>query len=189
MPFLVRGVNHLLHQSPGATELLRQHTGQIVRFATGLNQWDFQISDDGDLIESVTESPDAIVNISAGLAARLPFLGRDALRDADFRGDPALLSTLNNVFSNLTWDVEAELAPLIGDIAAHRATGVARNAFHTVHHAAHSLQGNVSEYVVEEIELMARKVDVSRFNDEVDDLVDKVARLETRINRLDASSL
>lgn len=189
MPVFVRGLNHLLHQSLGAIELLRPHTGQIVRFATGPKQWDFQISHEGELVEIVTESPDAIVNISPGLVARLPFLGRDALRDADFRGDPALLNTLNNVFSNLTWDVEAELAPLIGDIAAHRATEVARTAFHAARHAVRSLQGNVSEYVVEEIELMARKVDVSRFNHEVDELVDKVARLEARIRRLDASSL
>ena len=188
MSFFIRGVNHLLHQSPGATERLRPHAGQVVRFATGFNQWDFQIADDGELMTIVTESPDAVVNISPGLVARLPFLGRDALRDADFRGDPALLNSLNNVFSNLTWDVEAQLAPLIGDIAAHQATGVARNAFHTVRHAIRSLQGNVSEYVVEEIELMARKVDVSRFNHEVDELVDKVARLEARIRRLASSS-
>lgn len=188
MPFFIPGLNRLLNRSPGATEQLRHHAGQVVRFDTGFKQWDVQIADDGALRETVTESPDALINLPPSLLARLPFSGRNALRDADFRGDPALLHTLDKVFGDLSWDVEADLAPLIGESAAHRAMTTGRDVLRTVRHAAVSLQGNVSEYIVEEIELMARKVDVNRFNQEVDALVDEVARLEARIRRLDAPS-
>lgn len=159
-----------------------------MRFDTGLKQWDVQIADDGALQGIITESPDAIIHLPPSLLARLPFSGRNALRDAEFQGDPALLHTLDKVFGDLSWDVEADLAPLIGDSAAHRASTLGRDVLRTVRHAAVSLQGNVSEYIVEEIELMARKVDVNRFNQEVDALVDEVARLEARIRRLDAPS-
>lgn len=188
MPFFIRGLNHLLNQNAGATELLRHHAGQVVRFDTGFKQWNVQIADDGVLQEIVGDSPDAIIHFPPSLLARLPFLGRNALRDADFKGDPALLHTLDKVFGDLSWDVEADLAPLIGESAAHRALTAGRDVLRTARHAADSLQANVSEYIVEEIELMARKVDVNRFNREVDTLVDEVARLEARIRRLDTPS-
>ena len=186
--FFTRGLNRLLERSPGATEQLRPHAGQTVRFDTGFKQWDVQIADDGALLEIVTESPDATISLPPSLLARLPFSGRDALRDADVKGDPALLHTLDKVFGDLSWDVEADLAPLIGERAAHRASTLGREVRRTVQQASAALQANVSEYIVEEIELMARKVDVSRFNGEVDTLVDEVERLEARIRRLEASA-
>lgn len=186
MLFITRCLNRLLQRSPGATEQLRQHAGQTVRFDAGFKQWDVQIADDGALVEIVTESPDATLSLSPGVLARLPFSGRDALRAADVKGDPALLHTLDKVFGDLSWDVEADLAPLIGEGAAHRANTLGREIRGTVRHAAAALQANVSEYIVEEIEWMARKVDVSRFNDEVDALGDEVALLEARIRRLEA---
>ena len=118
----------------------------------------------------------------------MPFLGRGAIRHADYSGDPELLNTLNQVFSNLNWDMEAQLAPVFGDIVAHRISSVARGAMHSLRQAAQSLQYNASEYVVEEIELVARKVDVTRFNREVDGLADDVARLEARLARMEIIS-
>lgn len=184
----MRGLNRLLERSPGATEQLRQHAGQIIRFDTGFKQWDIQIAEDGAFREIVTESPDATIPLPPSLLARLPFSGRSALRNADVRGDPALLHTLDKVFGDLSWDVEVDLAPLIGESAAHRASTLGREVRRTVQNAAAALQANVSEYIVEEIELMARKVDVNRFNREVDTVVDEVARLEARIGRLEASA-
>jgi ubiquinone biosynthesis accessory factor UbiJ len=48
---------------------------------------------------------------------------------------------------------------------------------------------NASEYVVEEAELMARGVDVARFNREVDTLADDAARLDARLRQLEARPL
>lgn len=182
----IRVLNHLLEHSPGAIEQLRHHAGQTVRFDTGFKLWDLQIADDGVFRETVTESPDATIPLPASLLARLPFSGREALRDADVRGNPALLHTLDKVFGDLSWDVEADLAPLIGESAAHRASSLGHEVRRTLQRATGALQANVGEYIVEEIELMARKVDVSRFNREVDTVVDEVARLEARIRRLEA---
>lgn len=183
-----RGLNYLLQQSPNASELLSRHAGQHVRFDLIVLALDFRITHTGSLVEAVSAIPDALLRITPNLFSQLPFLGRDAIRHADYSGDPALLNTLNQVFSNLNWDMEAQLAPVFGDIVAHRVSTVARGAVRGLRQAVHSLQYNASEYVVEEIELVARKVDVNRFNREVDGLTDDVARLEARLTRTEINT-
>lgn len=180
-----RSLNHLLLQSPGATEALLRHAGRSVRFDLTLAQFDFRIADDGCFSEAAVDVPDAIIRPTPALLTRLPFFGRDAWRFAEYSGDPALLATLDRVFKQLNWDVEADLAPLIGDIAAHRLHALGRNALAGAAHTASALGHNASEYVVEEAELMARGIDVARFNREVDALADDVARLEARLRLLE----
>lgn len=181
-----RSLNHLLRQSPGAAEALRRHAGCSVRFDLTLARFDFRIGDDGYFSEGMVETPDAVIRPTAALLTRLPFFGREALRDADYSGDPALLATLDRVFKQLDWDVEADLAPIVGDVAAHRLHAFGRDALAGLAHTFSALGHNASEYVVEEAELMARGVDVDRFNHEVDLLADDVARLDARLRRLEA---
>ena len=184
--FFERSLNHLLLQSPGATEALRRHAGRSVRFDLTLAQFDCRIGDDGCFSEAVVDTPDAILRPTPALLARLPFFGRDAWRFAEYSGDPALLATLDRVFKQLNWDVEADLAPLVGDIAAHRLHTMGRDTLAGIAHTASALGHNASEYLVEEAELMARGVDVARFNHEVDLLADDVARLDARLRLLEA---
>ena len=183
-----RSLNHLLQQSPGAAEALVRHAGRSVRFDLTLAQFDFRIADDGCFSEAAIDTPDALIRPTPALVARLPFFGRDALRHADYSGDPALLATLDRVFKQLSWDVEADLAPLVGDIAAHRLHTFGREVLDGFAHTAAALGHNASEYVVEEAEMMARGVDVARFNREVDTLADDAARLEARLKRLESGA-
>ena len=178
-----RSLNHLLRQSPGAAESLVRHAGASVRFDLTLARFDFRIADDGCFSEAVVDVPDAIIRPPPALLTRLPFFGRDALRHADYSGDPALLATLDRVFKQLSWDLEADLAPRIGDIAAHRLATLGHDALAGLTHTVSAFGHNVGEYVVEEAELMARGVDVSRFSREVDQLSDDVARLEARLRQ------
>lgn len=180
-----RSLNHLLRQSPGAAEVLRRHRGRSVRFDLVAAQFDLRIADDGYFSESVVDVPDAVIRPTASLLARLPFFGREALRDADYSGDSALLHSLDQVFRSLEWDAEADLAPLVGDISAHRIAGAGQEVLKTLQNSARALGQNTSEYLVEEIELMARKVDVARFNRAVDTLADDVARLEASLAQLE----
>ncbi len=182
-----RGLNDLLQHSPNASALLSRHAGQHVRFDLIVLTLDFRITDTGSLTEAASAIPDALLRITPNLFSQLPFLGRAALRHADYSGDPELLNTLNQVFSNLHWDMEAQLAPLLGDIVAHRVGIVARGGIQGLRQAVQSLHYNASEYIVEEIELVARKVDVARFNREVDGLADDVARLEARLARIETN--
>jgi ubiquinone biosynthesis protein UbiJ len=180
-----RSLNHLLRQSPGSSEALCRHAGCSVRFDLTLTQLDFRIADDGCFSEAVVDTPDAVIRPTPALLARLPFFGREALRHADYSGDPALLATLDRVFRQLDWDVEADLAPVVGDIAAHRLHGLGRDALASLGQVFSAFGHNASEYVVEEAELMARGVDVARFNHNVDVLADDVARLDARLRLLE----
>lgn len=184
---LVRGLNHLLEQNPGSTGLLSQHAGQHVRIDLGFNQVDLQIADDGYLIASATTSPDALLRATPELITRLPFMGRAALRHADYSGDAALLQTLDKAFHTLRWDIEAELAPLLGDMVAHRIGTASQQVLRALRQAGQSLGTSASEYVVEEIELVAREHDVARFNHAVDALVDDASRLEARLAQIESS--
>ncbi len=180
-----RSLNHLLRQSPGACEALCRHAGRSVRFDLTLAHYDCRIADDGCFSEAAVDAPDAVIRPTSALVARLPFFGREALRLAEYSGDPALLATLDRVFGQLSWDVEADLAPVIGDIAAHRLHAFGRDALAGLAHTFSALGRNASEYVVEEAELMARGVDVARFNRGVDALADDVARLDARLRLLE----
>jgi ubiquinone biosynthesis protein UbiJ len=179
-----RSLNHLLRQAPGTAEALVRHAGMSVRLDLALGQFDLRIADDGYFSEAPIATPDAVIRATPALVARLPFFGREALRHADYSGDAALLATLERVFGQLDWDVEADLAPWIGDIAAHRLHALGRDMATGVARLAAAFGRNVGEYVVEEAELMARKVDVDRFNRAVDTLADDTARLEARLRRL-----
>ena len=181
-----RSLNHLLLQTPGATDALARHAGASVRFDLAFAQLDFRIADDGCFSEAAVEAPDAVIRPTVSLLSRLPFFGRDALRDADTRGDPALLATLDRVFKQLQWDVEADLAPLVGDVLAHRLHRAGLAAFDRVGGAFAALARNAGEYAVEEADMLARGVDVARFNAEVDELADAVSRLEARMKSFDA---
>ncbi len=180
-----RSLNHLLRQASGAAEALARHTGAGVRFDLTLTRFDFRIADDGYFSAAAIIVPDAVIRPTAALITRLPFFGRDALRDADYSGDPALLATLDRVFRQLDWDVEADLAPLVGDIAAHRLNTIGRQAFAGIAHTVTAFGQNASEYLVEEAEWVARGVDVARFNRAVDVLADDAARLDARLRQLE----
>ncbi|MDP1929293.1 MAG: hypothetical protein Q8K62_12390 [Thiobacillus sp.] len=181
-----RSLNHLLRQAPGASEALLRHAGASVRFDLTLAQVDFIIAADGYFSEAPIDTPNAVIRPTPALVARLPFFGREALRHADYSGDPALLATLDRVFKQLNWDIEADLAPLVGDIAAHRLHAAGRDVLAGIAHTASALGRNASEYIVEEAELMARGVDVARFNHAVDTLADDAERLEARLNLMQA---
>ncbi len=183
-----RSLNHLLRQTPGAAETLVRHAGCSVRFDFPVAQFDFRIADDGCFSAAAVDTPDAVVRPTPALVARLPFFGREALRQADYSGDPALLAALDRVFRQLNWDIEADLAPLVGDIVAHRLHALGRDALTGLARTFSALGHNAGEYVVEEAEMMARGVDVARFNRDVDSLADDVARLDARLTRLESDA-
>lgn len=183
-----RSLNHLLRQSPGASDALARHAGASVRFDLGVVRYDARIADDGYFSEAVVDLPNATIRTTAALVARLPFLGREAFRLAEYEGDDALLATLDRVFRQLEWDVEADLAPWVGDLAAHRLHAFGRALLDGLGDAVTAAGVNLSEYLVEEAELMARRVDVDRFAAEVDRLVDDVARFEARLRLLESDA-
>ncbi|ARU04455.1 hypothetical protein CCO03_06980 [Comamonas serinivorans] len=122
-------VNHLLMQEPEAQQRLLGQQGRSVRLAwrslnaqvriTPAGLLELSDAPEADLILTVTdESPLELVKSAATGQ-------RPAVR---IEGDVQLAADINWLVDNLRWDVEEDLARVIGDGPAHAVGNVARSA-------------------------------------------------------------
>ncbi|SHF60728.1 ubiquinone biosynthesis protein UbiJ [Lampropedia hyalina DSM 16112] len=121
-------VNHVLQQEPQAQERLATQRGKAVFISwrqfhmqvkitpAGLLDLDEDHATNHLLLEITETSPSA--------------LARDAIHGQKppirIAGDVQLASELNWVIDNVRWDLEDDLARLIGDVPAHKVSNVAR---------------------------------------------------------------
>ena len=181
---LASGLNRAFGQAPGARATLARHAGKTIALDMVLSRVSLNIEADGTLRLSATSAPDAVVFIDPGLLAQLPFKGKAAFREARTEGDAEVLSAFNDAFSQVSMDAEAELASMFGPVVGFRLTEAGRAFGQWVSQATTDTARTVAEYAVEESPMLASKLDVERFNHEVDVLRDDVARLEARLNQL-----
>jgi ubiquinone biosynthesis protein UbiJ len=183
------GLNHLLQQQPWAAERLRPFAGQVVEFrCPPFPELRVRIADSGLLDRAQAEAASTlVVKLTPGA---LPFLlARDetARRQVEIEGSADLASAVDNLFRNLTWDVEEDLSRVFGDIVAHRLASGGRAFAAWQREAVLRLGENLAEYWTEEQPLLARPADIENFCRNVDTLRDDVARLEKRIEHLSSS--
>jgi ubiquinone biosynthesis protein UbiJ len=183
------GLNHLLQQQPWAAERLRPFAGQVVEFrCPPFPELRLRIADSGLLDRAQAEAASTlVVKLTPGA---LPFLlARDetARRQVEIEGSADLASAVDNLFRNLTWDVEEDLSRVFGDIVAHRLASGGRAFAAWQREAVLRLGENLAEYWTEEQPLLARPADIENFCRNVDTLRDDVARLEKRIEHLSSS--
>lgn len=189
MPFLqsllLRALNHLIQGSPWAAERLRPFAGQQVRIDGTPLPVLLAIAGDGHFAPG-DEAADAAVTITLppDFAFRLLVDREQLFASARLAGTADLAETLAFVFRHLRWDVEADLARVVGDIAAHRLVRTGRGVLHWQQDAQARLWSNVAEYLSEEQRLLATPADIEAFARDVATLRDDVARLEKRLQAL-----
>ncbi len=126
---LILLLNHVLLQEPVAAQRLRRHAGQTV-----LVQWQVfsiqlivtpaglfdlgQAGQNADLRLDITEP-------SAGELAQAALRGDKP--DVRIDGDVLLAAEVNWLVDHVRWDIEEDLARLVGDAPAHLVAGVARS--------------------------------------------------------------
>ncbi len=187
-PLVLQAINHLLEQNPGAAEGLTRHAGKTVRLDGRLFTLDAAISADGALIDSASAAPDATIRLDPKLLLGLPVSGRAAFKTLDSEGDAGLLAELNRIFQTLRWDSEADLAPLVGDMAAHRLAAGAQALQAWAQQNRASTLTTLAEYFTEEQPLLANRPQAEQFYRDVDALRDDAARLEARLKLLEQGS-
>lgn len=185
---ITAGLNRVFTQTPGAADALSRHAGKTIALDWIVSRLTLRIDTDGALHMEATAAPDAVIFVSPGLIAQLPFKGKAAFREARTEGDAELLSAFNDAFSQINLDAEAELASVFGPIAGFRLAEAGRTFSQWVGQAATGTARSLAEYAVEESPMLASKIDVARFNHDVDTLRDDVVRLEARLSRLLASA-
>ncbi len=183
---LARVLAHLLDGQPWLRETLAPFAGRHARIEVFPFGTDLEIGQDGSLAPSppAAAEPDARVILTPFAAARWLAGDTGARREVDVRGDAALAAALQSVFAELRWDIEEDLSRLVGDVAAHRLVGGAREFAAWQRRSARDLMDSTVEYLVEERRLLASPAQVRTWSRAVDTLRDDVERLAKRIDRL-----
>lgn len=179
-------LNHLLQGEPWAQDRLRLFAGSRVCIEAGPLQLNLRIASGGLFAPADPESAAADVTVTLPVDTPIRLLvDRPALLSAArLAGSADLAESLAFVFRNLRWDVEGDLAGLVGDIPARRLVQAGSQIARQVQVGGRRLAENLAEYASEDSSLLAARRDIAAFAGAVDGLRDDVARLEKRLAAL-----
>jgi len=126
---LVLFLNHVLMQEPQAQARLTRQTGRVVRLQWRSLSMQVRITPAG-LLEL---APDTAHDLLFTLLDDSPLaLAKGALRGerpaVHIEGDVQLAGDINWLVDNVRWDVEDDLARVVGGAAAHQIARIARGA-------------------------------------------------------------
>jgi ubiquinone biosynthesis protein UbiJ len=180
------GLNLLLDSEAWARERLAPFAGEVLELrAPPLPALRFEVAADGRLAPAAAEAA-ASLTITAGpgaLAAALQ--GEEQLmRAVDVSGNARFASEVMFLFRHLRWDAEEAAAKVVGDVAAHRLAGFAREAAAWHADAARRIAGSLVEYATEEKPLLVKRGELAGLSSAQAQLRDSLERLEKRIARL-----
>jgi len=146
-------VNHVLASEPVAPQRLREHAGRCIQLqfehwptllpmlpptafritAAGLVEWcGAEVPADPELRVAVDASNPALM-FARSLVGERPHI--------EVAGDAAFATDINWLFDNLRWDVQDDLARIVGDAPAREITRLGRAVAAAVREAAHALDG------------------------------------------------
>jgi ubiquinone biosynthesis protein UbiJ len=178
-------INHILAATPLARERLAKFAGKTAVFRVGPVTVALTVQTTGEVTRAVPQAQrDLEVRMSPFLLPRLAANDEAAMREVEMAGDSELAHEIAYLAKNLRWDVEEDLSSFVGDIIAHRLVGGAKAAADYGRDTADRLAAGAAEYWTEEDKLIASRVKVEQFGEEVDAFRDAVERLEKRIDRL-----
>jgi ubiquinone biosynthesis protein UbiJ len=183
---VVAFLNHLLESAPWARERLMPFAGRTWRVTLApLPDLAFVVRETGLLDPSDAPDPHLVVTLTPAALPKLARRDETVLREMTFSGDAELAAALQFLARHLEWDVEEDLSRVVGDVAAHRIAGSARDFVAWQQEAALRLGQNLAEYLTEEAGVLAAPAEVAGFVRAVDELRDAVERLEKRIERIE----
>ena len=181
----VRALNHVLENEGWARQRLGIHAGQTLRIEGGPFAVSLTVGDGGMFCAAAEGEAAAVaVEFSSDAPFRLLSEHGDIFAAAHLTGSATFAETLAFVFRNLRWDVEADLADIVGDIPARRIARAAAAGLAWHRAAIARLGANVTEFATEESGLVVPTRELAEFGSAVDLVRDDLARLEKRIARL-----
>jgi ubiquinone biosynthesis protein UbiJ len=184
-PF-VRALNHLLDAEPWARARLAPHAGETIEFrAPPLPRLRFAIAAEGRLERAPGEAaPALVVTLTPGLLPAAAKGEEHLLRAIEATGDDKLAAELRFLARHLRWDVEEDVAALVGDVAAHRLVGMARQVAAWHGEAARRVAEGLAEYASGEGQLLVPRTEMAALAAAAARLRDDLERLEQRIEQL-----
>ncbi len=190
---LEKAINAVLALDPLARKRLARHHGKVIGIhLRGPEITLYFIPDEKGGLQlqgSIEGEPDALLSgspldlIRSGdkeSGSGQLFSGRVTIT-----GDTALAHDFGATLAGLEIDWEEQLSKFTGDLIAHEAGNLARQALAYAEQTGERLALDLGEYLTEEARLLPHPNEVEEFVAEVDRLRDDTERLEARINRLE----
>jgi ubiquinone biosynthesis protein UbiJ len=188
MEALVAFLAHVLAQHPQAAARLRAHAGRAVRIDAGAFSLTIAIGADGGIAKASPEqAPDVGFRLDP---AHWPLFFSDpegALKMVRLDGDAELAQLIGTLMREVRWDAEEDLSRVIGDVPAFRAMQALRAFTGWGREAAQRLAGNTAAFLADEEAVLVRREAAERFAAGVAEARDACARLEKRIELLEAA--
>lgn len=177
---------HLLEQNAWARERLAAFAGE--HFVIDVPPWPklhCAIDADGHVREADPASPvDARLLVTPDALLRTLVVEPRSGEAWRGEGNPELVATLRTVLPRLEWDLEADLARLLGDVLGYRAGKALRQVASNQGEAAWRLAGAAAEYLSEERALVVSRARFAQLTQDIQHLADAVERLAERIGRI-----
>lgn len=186
---LLLGLNHLLQGAEWARLRLRPFSGQVLKIQLTPLTFSLGVTQEG-LFCRAEQAAQASVSITLPGTAPLLILQDSSLvlQQAGISGNAEFAETLSFIFRNLSWDVEADLAPLVGDMLAHRLVQTGKALKARLAKSTGNLAANCLEYARDEVELLVDTRRQEQITRDIGTLRDDTARLEKRIQFLERKS-
>jgi len=177
-------VNRLLDTESWARERLARFAGDTVELVPlPLPPLRVTILADGR-VQPGGETPSLTLQIGPGALFALARGEEEFLRAVQMSGNARLAQEVASLARHLRWDVEEELSRLVGDVAAHRIAGAARDFAAWQVDAVRRIATSAADFLAEETRLLVRREEQVSHARSVAELRDALARLEKRIERL-----
>lgn len=180
---LVAALNRLLEAEGWARSRLAPFAGETVELrAPPLPALRFAVQEDGRI--AAGGPPTLILTLRPETLPALLKGEEHLMRSVGVEGNERLAQEVLFLARHLRWDAEEELSRLVGDAAAHRLAGLARDLVAWQLDAGRRLAAGFMEYAQEEARLLAPRAGYAAFAADVARLRDALERLEKRIERL-----
>lgn len=182
-------INHLIRQEPQAEERMRAHIGKHLALHIAGRTAVFQIAPTGEFAPRQTQEqaqlPELKLDIdpTAVLASR--WRGQAlGLAGVCITGDAEFAQAVSWLFGHLRWDAEDDLAPLFGDLAAHRLARAGREALAQGRRLRLQAEADTKDWLTEAPRALVGRVELTACSVELAQLRDATARLEKRVQIL-----
>lgn len=186
-----RLLNGLLAREDWAQERLSRHTGKSLRFVVAPWQINLCIRADGKVeVSDPAIVPDVTLTLPREKLGQLPAILRQGDTDEitallHIQGEAGLAQVVSELARGLRWDIEDDLARVVGDVAAVRLVGAVRGLTHSAQRSTRRLTENLGEYLVEENPQVLGRIAFDEWRERLAAMQHRVAGLEGRIQRLE----
>jgi ubiquinone biosynthesis protein UbiJ len=188
MNAIVLFLAHVLAQHPQARMRLRMHAGKSVRIDAAAFALSLAIDAEGGVVSGVPDvPPDVTFRLDP---AQWPLLLSDpdaALKAVRLEGDAELAQLIGALMREVRWDAEEDLSRVIGDVPAFRAMQALRTFTGWGRDASQRLAGTTAAFLADEEAVLVRREVAGRFATGVAEARDACARLEKRVELLEAA--